>query len=611
MSNIIKLLPEHIANQIAAGEVIQRPASVVKELMENAIDAGAEKIQVVVKDAGRTLIQLIDNGKGMSEQDALLCFERHATSKVQTADDLFALRTKGFRGEALASIAAIAHVTLRTRTSESETGTHVTIEGSKLILKEECVVPVGTSFEIKNLFFNVPARRNFLKSDNVEFNHIVDEFERIVLAHPELHFSLKHNDQELYQLHTGVLRKRIVDVLGKSANDKLVPVDETTDIVRITGYVGKPEFAKRSRGEQFFFVNDRFFKDIYFNSAVNKAFDGMIQQKMFPSYFLYLEIDPNKIDVNVHPTKTEIKFEEDRSIYSILLSSIRQALGKFNIAPTLDFDRETSFDLPLSMKNQPAVEPVISYDPEYNPFQSTVNRQSSSAVRSDNSSALRAEGFGNSQPTPEDWQQFYKIEEEEQAEPVQLEFEEEEERIKGSKILKGKFMFTPCKSGIMMIHLERAVERIIYDELMSDFISRPIASQKLLFPFTRDCTNAELREWTNHAQLINRLGFESIVQGNEVHIHAVPAILNEEQLHECLNMLLANISFKEIDKGEIAHELIRSIAVSSSKNRTFIDQDEALQGLIDQLFSSTEHVYSPSGKRILNTLTLEEIASKF
>ena len=296
MSNIIKLLPEHIANQIAAGEVIQRPASVVKELMENAIDAGAEKIQVVVKDAGRTLIQLIDNGKGMSEQDALLCFERHATSKVQTADDLFALRTKGFRGEALASIAAIAHVTLRTRTSESETGTHVTIEGSKLILKEECVVPVGTSFEIKNLFFNVPARRNFLKSDNVEFKHIVDEFERIVLAHPELHFSLKHNDQELYQLHSGVLRKRIVDVLGKSANDKLVPVDETTDIVRITGYVGKPEFAKRSRGEQFFFVNDRFFKDIYFNSAVNKAFDGMIQQKMFPSYFLYLEIDPNKID---------------------------------------------------------------------------------------------------------------------------------------------------------------------------------------------------------------------------------------------------------------------------------------------------------------------------
>jgi DNA mismatch repair protein MutL len=611
MSNIIKLLPEHIANQIAAGEVIQRPASVVKELMENAIDAGAEKIQVIIKDAGRTLIQLIDNGKGMSAQDALICFERHATSKVQTADDLFALQTKGFRGEALASIAAIAHVTLKTRTGESETGTHVIMEGSKLVSKEECVSPVGTSFEIKNLFFNVPARRNFLKSDNVEFNHIVDEFERIVLAHPELHFSLKHNDQEIYQLHPGVLRKRIVDVLGKSSNDKLVPVDETTDIVKITGYVGKPEFAKRSRGEQFFFVNDRFFKDVYFNSAVNKAFDGMVQPKMFPSYFLYLEIDPKKIDVNVHPTKTEIKFEEDRSIYSILLSSIRQALGKYNIAPTLDFERETSFDLPHSMKGQPAVEPIINYNPDYNPFQSTESRRTNTAVRTDHSPALRAEGFGNTQPTPEDWQQFYKIEEEDAPIPAQLDLEEDEEQFKGSKLLKGKYLFTPCKSGIMVIHLERAVERIVYDEMMNDFISKPIASQKLLFPFVRECTNSELREWSNHTTLIQRLGFESTVHGSEIHLNAVPSIITEENLHDCVNMILENISFKEIDKGEIAHELIRSVAASAARNRTFNDHDDALQCLIDQLFVSPEHVYSPSGKRILSTITLDEIATKF
>ncbi|MEY4603102.1 MAG: hypothetical protein RIT43_394, partial [Bacteroidota bacterium] len=319
MSGIIKLLPEHIANQIAAGEVIQRPASVVKELVENAIDAGADKIQVIIKDAGRTLIHVIDNGKGMENSDALLCFDRHATSKVNSADDLFALKTKGFRGEALASIAAISHVSLKTRTKESDIGSQVLMEGSKLISNEEAVSPLGTSFEVKNLFYNVPARRNFLKSDNIEFGHIQDEFERIALAHPEIALILRHNDQEIFQLNPAVLRKRIVDILGKNSNDRLVPVDVETDIVRITGYVGKPEYARKTRGEQFFFVNNRFFRDAYFNSAVNKAFDGLLQPKMFPSYFLYLELDPSKIDVNVHPTKTEIKFEEDRSIYAMLL----------------------------------------------------------------------------------------------------------------------------------------------------------------------------------------------------------------------------------------------------------------------------------------------------
>ena len=611
MNGIIKLLPDHIANQIAAGEVIQRPASVVKEMMENAIDAGADKIQVYIKDAGKTLIQIVDNGFGMTPEDAVFCFERHATSKVSKADDLFDLKTKGFRGEALASVAAIAHVSLKTKKESDKTGYNVVIEGSKIIRKEECVCSVGTSFEVKNLFYNVPARRNFLKSDNVEFNHILDEFERIAFAHPELSFLLKHNDQEIYNLHAGVLRKRIVDVLGKSSNDKLVPLDESTDIVQLTGYIGKPEFSKKTRGEQFFFVNDRFFKDAYFNNAVNKAFEGMIPAKTFPSYFIYLKVDPSKIDVNVHPTKTEIKFEEDRFIYSILLSSIRQALGKYNISPTLDFDRETSFDLPASMKNQPAVEPVVAFNPEYNPFQTT-SRTTSNAVNTSQTftKAIRAEGFGSNEVQPEDWQQFYKIEEETIGEIQQLELDDES-NFKGNFLVKGKLLLTNCKSGLLVIHSERAQERIIYDEMMTQFISKPISAQKLLFPFTRDCSASEIREWKSNVQLLERLGFESTFNDNQLEIHSVPGIVQEDAIHDCLNMLFENISFKEIDKGEIAHELIRSVAVATSRSKKIVNDKLIVENLIDQLFGCTEHTYSPSGKRIINTISMEEIALKF
>ena len=346
MSDVIKLLPDHIANQIAAGEVIQRPASVIKELVENAIDAGATKIDVLIKDAGKTLIQIVDNGKGMSALDAQMCFARHATSKVEKASDLFHLSTKGFRGEALASISAISHVSLKTKVESEELGNLIQIEGSKVTKKEVITCPTGSSFEVKNLFFNVPARRNFLKSENVEFRHILDEFERIVLAHHEINFSITHNETIVYKLQEAILKKRIVDVLGPKSKERLVPIDEETDIVSIKGFVGKPEFSKKKRGEQFLFVNNRFFKDSFFNHAITKAFEGLLPSKTFPTYFLYLEVDPEKIDVNVHPTKTEIKFEEDKLIYAILLSSIRQALGKYNIAPTLDFNRETSFYIP-------------------------------------------------------------------------------------------------------------------------------------------------------------------------------------------------------------------------------------------------------------------------
>eukprot|EP00353_Schmidingerella_taraikaensis_P012280 CAMPEP_0185571096 /NCGR_PEP_ID=MMETSP0434-20130131/3146_1 /TAXON_ID=626734 ORGANISM="Favella taraikaensis, Strain Fe Narragansett Bay" /NCGR_SAMPLE_ID=MMETSP0434 /ASSEMBLY_ACC=CAM_ASM_000379 /LENGTH=422 /DNA_ID=CAMNT_0028186347 /DNA_START=338 /DNA_END=1603 /DNA_ORIENTATION=+ len=421
MSDLIKLLPDNIANQIAAGEVIQRPASVVKELLENSIDAGATRIDVNIKDSGKTLIQVVDNGQGMSAGDALLCFERHATSKVRKAEDLFALATKGFRGEALASIAAIAHVQMNTKLENSELGRTILIEGSEIKTNEDAAVPQGTSFEIKNLFFNVPARRNFLKSEKVEFGHISDEFERVSLAHPGIQFTLHHNGNELYNLPATTLRKRIVDVLGKKSNDRMVPIEESTEIVEMKGFVLKPEFARKTRGEQFFFVNDRFFKSHYFNHAITKAFEGLIAEKSFPGYFLYLNVDPAKIDVNVHPTKTEIKFEEEKFIYSILLSSVRQALGKYNIAPTLDFERETSFDIPHSMHSQPAVEPQIAVNPEFNPFKSTSSKTSAGSTgktRDNFSQAIKSEGFGTQEAKHEDWENFYEIKEEKTQEEV-------------------------------------------------------------------------------------------------------------------------------------------------------------------------------------------------
>ncbi len=611
MSGIIKLLPDHIANQIAAGEVIQRPASVVKEMMENAIDAGATKIQVIIKDAGRTLIRIIDNGSGMTEDDAVMCFERHATSKVSTAEDLFALRTKGFRGEALASIAAIAHITMKTRKGHHETGILIEMEGSRITTKEATTCPEGTSFEVKNLFFNVPARRNFLKSDTVEFGHIRDEFERIVLAHPELSFTLTHNDNEIYNLPAAVLRKRIVDVLGKSSNDKLVPIEEDTDIVSIRGYVGKPEFSKRSRGEQFLFVNNRFFKDTYFNHAITKAYDGLIAPKHFPSYFLYLTVDPGKIDVNVHPTKTEIKFEEDRHIYSILLSSIRQALGKYNIAPTLDFERETSFDLPLSMKDQPVTEPVIRVNPDFNPFKSGSSSGGSASKGNHFTSAIRAEGFGNTSVSQSDWAEFYKIEEVEETEKEdELEnLSKDDSWANHNFLFQGRYMFTPSENGLFVIDWKRAYERVMYDELMANFISTPIASQKLLFPMEKELSKADQDALESNRTLLERFGFDWTMTKDQLEILAVPAVLQDESIMPCIDEILEKIVYQSIDKGEIAHAVVLSISTSSARKKKLSDNESA-RNLMDQFSACTEHL-SPEGKKVIEHISQEDINKRF
>lgn len=609
MSGIIKLLPDHIANQIAAGEVIQRPASVVKEMVENAIDAGATSIQVIVKDAGRTSIRIIDNGCGMTPEDAVMCFERHATSKVSSAEDLFALKTKGFRGEALASIAAIAHVTLKTKRTSDETGTSIEMEGSKINHQEPVVCSTGTSFDVKNLFFNVPARRNFLKSDNVEFGHIRDEFERIVLAHPEITFILKHNDTEIYHLPAAVLRKRIVDVLGKSSNDKLVPIDESTDIVTVHGYVGKPEFAKKSRGEQFLFVNNRFFKDNYFNNAIVKAYDGLIPAKHFPSYFLYLEVDPSKIDVNVHPTKTEIKFEEDTYIYKILLSSIRQALGKYNIVPTLDFERETSFDLPHSMKNQPAYEPVIKVNPEYNPFKTTSNGGSGNTGGNQFTKAIRAEGFGDRSITPADWEKFYQIDEVDAHEKIETVTMPQIDLSSNQFIFHGRYLITSGEQGLLLIDGNRAYERIVYDEMMRNFVSAPIASQQLLFPMDRLMSATDKGAWEENANLLSRFGFAWEFSEEHIHLTAVPSILQQESIDECLDHILERIAYQTIDKGEIAHAVVVSIALSAGRKKK-INSNETARSVLEQFFQSDEQL-SPEGKKVISTISNEELKSLF
>lgn len=613
--SLIQLLPDHIANQIAAGEVIQRPASVVKELMENAIDAGATKIDVNIKESGKALIQVVDNGSGMNSEDALLCFARHATSKVRKADDLFSLVTKGFRGEALASIAAISHVEMRTRLEAESTGIQLNIEGSKVVSNVEAVVPQGTSFEIKNLFYNVPARRNFLKSNQVEFRHIQDEFERVALAHSEVHFTLHHNDSEIYNLTPGILRKRVVDVLGRKTNDRLVPIEESSEIVDLNGFVLKPEFARKTRGEQYFFVNDRFFKSHYFNHAINKAFEGLLQDRTFASYFIFLKVDPKKIDVNVHPTKTEIKFEEEKYIYSILLSSIRLALGKYNIAPTLDFDRETSFDLPAGMRSQPISEPTIRVNESYNPFTATTQSTSSggsTGKKSENfSEAITKHGFGAKEAKSADWENFYSVEDASKEEEQAPLIEEETSPGISQFLIKGNYIFTPSKSGFMVIHARRAYEQILYSDLINSFITNPIESQTLLFPIEKELAKNEITAWESNAKMLNQLGFIGEIKNNELHLTAVPSVLQDETVQKALDRIIETIAHREIEKGEIAHELVHSIARSAAMKKMNLNSMEAVNDIIERLFQCENPTFTPGNKQIIDTLSLESIDEKF
>ncbi len=617
MTDVIHLLPDHVANQIAAGEVVQRPASVIKELLENSIDAGGTNIKILVKEAGKTLIQVTDNGNGMSVTDARLCFERHATSKINTAEDLFSLKTKGFRGEALASIAAIAHVELKSRQEDDEVGTCIKIEGSEVVSQEVCVTPVGTTICVKNLFYNIPARRNFLKSDTVELRHVIDEFQRVALAHPSIQFSLFHNGSELFQLPEANYRQRIVNIFGGKTNEKLVPVEEDTAIVKIHGYVGKPEFAKKGRGEQFFFVNERFIKSPYLNHAVTAAFEGLLKDRAYPSYFLYLDVDPKSIDINIHPTKTEIKFDDEHALYTILRSSIKHSLGQFNVAPVLDFERDSSLDTPYEFSQKGITPPKVEVDPNFNPFQT---ERSGGGYTSPNYRREKASG---------NWQSLYNGLQGEGAENAsgitQVEFESDE--VTGNLFglgdagetgsttfqLNKKYIVTTLKSGILVIDQQRAHTRILYEELLKNITVTSAVSQQLLFPLKIQFSTNEMELLKEIKDSLEQTGFIfSEVKKDSVEISGIPTLISESEVEILLEQLLLDLEnevpgsgFSQVDT--LSKSLARGMAVKSG---TVLNSAEQ-QNIVNSLFACKESTLSPFNKPVFITLTVDELDKKF
>lgn len=615
MSDIIQLLPDSVANQIAAGEVVQRPASAVKELLENAIDAGANKIQLIVKDAGKALIQVIDNGCGMSVTDARMCFERHATSKVRKAEDLFAIRTMGFRGEAMASIAAIAQVDMKTRRHDEELGTLIEIEGSVFIKQEPVATSQGTSICIKNLFYNTPARRNFLKSNPAEMRHIIDEFQRVAMAHPGVAFSLHHDGVEIYRLPASALKQRIVHLFGNNYNERLIPVEEETSIINLKGFIGKPEFAKRTRGEQFFFVNNRFIKDPYLNHAVNRAYEELLPDDNFPLYVLFIDIDPAKIDVNVHPTKTEIKYLEEKSIYAILHSAVKRSLGRFNISPTIDFDQEIGFSAMITHKSpEEIVPPSISFNPDFNPFaEERPFREKAYASFSKNYG-----GGGEITPSTKNWGSLYEISKDQTLEQHSLKLNEDEQQIPAQKQLMqlhNRYIISQIKSGLMLIDQQAAHERVLYERFLLHLEDRKGASQQSLFPQTVILSPNDYELAKSLLDDIKSLGFEVREFGkNTLVIEGIPVDLgsanfNETQLFEHLIEGFKNSQQDlKLDKRDA---LARSMARNSAiKSGTVLGQEE-MNTLIEQLFACKTPNFSISGKPVVQTIALLELDKKF
>lgn len=601
MSDVIKLLPDSVANQIAAGEVIQRPASVVKELVENSVDAGGKFIRVIIKDSGKTLIQIVDDGDGMSETDARLSFERHATSKITTAQDLFAIKTKGFRGEALASIAAVAMVELKTRKEESDTGIKIVISGSRVELQEPCSCPAGSNFAVKNLFFNIPARRKFLKSDNTELRHIVTEFQKIVLAHPEISFSLHHNDGEIYNLPPGNLRQRIIGVFGKQINQDLISVDTDTNLIKIGGFIGKPENARRTYGEQFFFVNNRFMKHPYFHKAVVEAYQNILPVEAIPSYFIYMEADPASIDINIHPTKTEIKFEDERAIWQILMASVREALGRFNIVPSIDFDNEVLIDIPIRSSSGHIPEaPVIGINNQYNPF----DGEDKQSERSSYIEHFERENVSN-------WQKLYSSLEKSNAATEQTGTLSESQR-KFFQI-KNKYIVCPVMSGLMLIDQKRAHERVLYEKFMDCLEKEQAVSQTDMFPVIMELNPADYFILTEIEESLRKLGFRFHHKGNNtISIAGRPSDATASDPVELMEILLEDYKRTDSDPSAGAKEKVSAAmaAASAIPYGKSLTQGE-MENLFDTLFACSGPNYSPGGKPVISILTIDEIDKRF
>ena len=625
MSSIIQLLPDHVANQIAAGEVVQRPASVVKELLENAVDAGATDIKLIIKDAGKSLVQVIDNGKGMSVTDSRLCFERHATSKIRQAEDLFSLHTKGFRGEALASIAAIAHVEMKTKQEQEELGIHIIIEGSKFVSQEPAVLPKGTSFAVKNLFFNIPARRNFLKSETVEQRHIVDEFQRVAMAHPNIHFTMYHNGSEMFNLPISNFRQRIVNVFSGKTNEKLVPVSEETEILNLQGFVGKPEFSKKNRGEQFFFVNNRFIKSGYLHHAVMAAYDGLLKDGAQPSYFLYLDVPPHTIDINIHPTKTEIKFDDEHALYAILRSSVKHSLGQFNVAPVLDFDRDPNLDTPYQYQNKEAEYPTIQVDSNYNPFADNAQNFSEQNGVKSSKSFSSSSNYRKSEISQPSWESLYVGLKQNTQEIAEMTFENDavtsslfeendiEQEVKRTYQIHKKYIVSPIKSGMVIINQKRAHERVLYEEFLTSMTVKQASSQRLLFPLELYFSSNEMDLLRELQLSLENLGFifDAVTEESMV-VSGLPITISESQASIVLDDLLTDLqdgivsnSFSENDS--IAKSMAKSLAV---KTGTYLTEKEQ-ENLVHNLFGCKEPNVSPFQKPTFITMSVEDLDKKF
>ena len=596
MGDIITLLPDHVANQIAAGEVVQRPASVVKELMENAIDAGSTHVQLIIKEAGKVLIQVVDNGKGMSVTDARMAFERHATSKIKAASDLFALNTKGFRGEALASIAAVAHVEMLTKTAVDEVATQIKIAGSEIQEQEPIVAPQGTSIAVKNLFFNIPARRNFLKSNTVELRHIIDEFHRVALAHPQVAFTFFQGGQELFDLPAANLRKRIAHVFGSKIDEKLVPVEESTSVSSVSGFVIKPNAAKRTRGQQFFFVNDRFIKSPFMHHAIMNAYEGLLVDGTVPGYFIFFKLDPQTIDINIHPTKTEVKFQDEQSLYAILRSCVKHSLGMFNLAPTLDFERDPNLDTPYRQVNQIAGTPQLEVDSSFNPFKNPDARRFS-------------------KPNESSWESLYvEVESQPVSSSLGNEFNAtpDYDTVKVFQLMN-RYIVSSIGSALLLIDQQRAHERILYEQFLKTITQKKTASQQLLFPYKLELNPTQQAFLSDLEEVLVEAGFIFQRDSNTtIIIKGIPSSSSEKEIPNIFENLFNSLeSDLPADSFSQSDVLSKSLAKTLSIKRGVSMKPEEQQRLLDDLFACKETQVSPFNRQIFVTLTQEELDKKF
>ena len=601
MQDVIQLLPEHVANQIAAGEVVQRPCSVIKELMENAVDAGATSITLIVKDAGKQLIQVVDDGEGMNETDARMALERHATSKIKKTEDLFDIQTKGFRGEALASIAAVAHLELKSKTHDEEIGTAIVNEGNEVKSQEPVNCNAGTSILVKNLFYNVPARRNFLKSNTVEQRHNINEFQRIALAHPQIEFKMIHNQGELFHLPSGKMRQRIVGIMGRKIDKYLVPIQENTDILKIDGYITKPEYAKKKRGDQYFFVNHRFIKSPYLHHAVQRGYEGLLREKAIPAYFLDLRMDAKSIDINIHPTKTEIQFENEHAIYAIINSAVKHSLGQYQVKPVLDFEKKSEFDTSYQQHKKGVNPPKIDVDRNFNPFQQqkgSIDKRS--PFQSSNNQSAKSASF--------------KLENErflEKEEELKLfQNDQASEKVKVFQFAQ-QFLIYPQPDQILIIDQHRAHYRILYEEILKNITIESASSQQMLFPLQLDFSKHEMQLINDHKDILKAIGFQFQELNNQLKINGIPSEFQHDQIDQFFDQIIAEL---DQDLPETPFEkndfIARTLAKPMAIKNGFVLKDEEVTQLINDLLKCKESTRTPEGRNIMLVQTGDDLKNK-